>query len=467
MPRRSKRTASKKGSKDSVTPSSVPTITTQQEETHSDSGDTSTTVQQKSDAVKALLQNCFSQRVPSPSPTSSSFAPRTPPLTGSASPPFAPGTPPLTGSESPPFAPASPMPMSSNFVSETQKVKASSCGQKRGISDVYEPDEDGDDSRKGPVVETVCVGGNAASSKHHAVCVIIPYRKSARDGVEREMQLQVWQDTILPQLENEVEKEGHRRGLSTSVHLFITEQTNSSQTRFNRGALLNIGFLAAEAIMKKIEAAVPMTMTWNPVLHDVDLVPSRRLMREYLFTHSGYCHLASTWKKYSYPTFLGGVLTMDPATFKAINGFPCSLFGWGGEDDALQMRLTMSGCPRHDLQLTDTHIMDMQEETGEAHASSIPSEVCLNKKDILRSQSSTWLSDGLSTTAFQPAAKPHLTYDAEGQLESVRLVSTLALWPRRIFGPACAVNWTAQLDTQTGSLCLSPDLVDEPVDSLR
>lgn len=44
-----------------------------------------------------------------------------------------------------------------------------------------------------------------------------------------------------------------------------------------------------------------------------------------------------------YPKYFGGVSAMKPAHYIQINGFSNRFFGWGGEDDDVQKRITQVG----------------------------------------------------------------------------------------------------------------------------
>merc|ERR1712194_138277 len=98
--------------------------------------------------------------------------------------------------------------------------------------------------------------------------------------------------------------------------------------KFNRGQLLNIGYRLAE------EALPGLT---SYITHDVDLLPSMEMQEVYANTPpEGHAvHLASVWQKYSYATFIGGVLAFRPRDFERVNGYPNNYWGWGLEDDQL------------------------------------------------------------------------------------------------------------------------------------
>ena len=54
--------------------------------------------------------------------------------------------------------------------------------------------------------------------------------------------------------------------------------------------------------------------------------------------------LVPVWlRKYSYKSFLGGVLSFRPKDFERINGYPNDYWGWGLEDDQLGLRMAHNG----------------------------------------------------------------------------------------------------------------------------
>jgi DNA-directed RNA polymerase subunit E'/Rpb7 len=113
-----------------------------------------------------------------------------------------------------------------------------------------------------------------------------------------------------------------------TVDVYLIDQNNSE--KFNRGLLLNIGFyLAAKTHYDRY------------IFHDVDSYPDDELFPQYFQFLEDSVHFASPFLgyKYNYPDFLGGVEGFTEADYLAINGFPNTFFGWGGEDDALYNRV--------------------------------------------------------------------------------------------------------------------------------
>ena len=108
--------------------------------------------------------------------------------------------------------------------------------------------------------------------------------------------------------------------------IFISEQSNDNR-KFNRGQLLNLGFLAAEKEGFN-----------NFIFHDVDLLPSDDLLPYYFYNTELPLHIGNLGKKYSFFTFFGGITGFPLKLLHKINGFPNQLWGWGGEDDIIYNR---------------------------------------------------------------------------------------------------------------------------------
>mmetsp|Transcript_16519 Transcript_16519/g.45790 ORF Transcript_16519/g.45790 Transcript_16519/m.45790 type:complete len:373 (-) Transcript_16519:23-1141(-) len=172
-----------------------------------------------------------------------------------------------------------------------------------------------------------------------AVAVVVPFREQL-PLQSRQAQL----ERFLPHMEAFL---GSIPGCRSVI--IVVEQTQDGR-KFNRGQLLNIGFVLAK------EALPGLT---SFITHDVDLLPSSDMRPVYASPppEGSAVHLAAVWTKYSYATFIGGVLAFTPEDFERTNGYPNNYWGWGLEDD--QMALRMSHCRVKTLRVRRGHYEDL------------------------------------------------------------------------------------------------------------
>ena len=110
-------------------------------------------------------------------------------------------------------------------------------------------------------------------------------------------------------------------------HIFVIHETDT--LRFNRAALLNIGFMY---IRDKFDYIA---------LHDVDLLPLNPKL-SYGYPQKGVFQVA---EKSLHPfmrnteVFLGAITIFSNEVFEAVNGMCPSFWGWGGEDRELHYQL--------------------------------------------------------------------------------------------------------------------------------
>ena len=138
---------------------------------------------------------------------------------------------------------------------------------------------------------------------------------------------------------------------------------------FNRGALLNIGYVHARE-----------RGAHRVILHDCDLVPDDTLLSMYReHWPSPVIHFGARFRRYNNSArYFGGVHGFCGGSFP---GYPNHFWGWGGEDDALRTRVTES------LSARRGEYLDLE---GYTHARDklntlLPKDKCNNRWELLRS----------------------------------------------------------------------------------
>lgn len=113
--------------------------------------------------------------------------------------------------------------------------------------------------------------------------------------------------------------------------IIIVEQT--TEKKFNRGKLINIGFTLADDIGGCF------------ALHDVDMLP----IEANYYPTPVPTHMATEAEQFGwklpYPGYFGGVTLFPGYHFKMVNGFGNEYWGWGAEDDDLRERCRLMNIP--------------------------------------------------------------------------------------------------------------------------
>jgi DNA-directed RNA polymerase II subunit RPB2 len=156
-------------------------------------------------------------------------------------------------------------------------------------------------------------------SKQNKTIIIVPYRDDGNQNRSEQLK------QFLNHYKN--------------IPILIVEQSKDDK-KFNRGALLNIGY-------DFCTQQLPSITTF--VIHDVDILMSQDVIQKYYVDdEKGLMHLGSLIKSEKYNDskfFLGRVIRFSKEVYKKINGFPNTFYGWGGEDDALVYRISMNSIP--------------------------------------------------------------------------------------------------------------------------
>ena len=143
--------------------------------------------------------------------------------------------------------------------------------------------------------------------------IIVPYR-------DREAQ----KDIFIPHMKAFLEKK------AIPYKIIICEQSDDGRP-FNRGAIINIGFLESRCILENINNDITYCF------HDVDTIPVKDTCIYELADRNSVYH------PYGVDTSLGGIIFLTSEAIAASNGFPNNYWGWGLEDVCLMARLQVCG----------------------------------------------------------------------------------------------------------------------------
>ena len=171
-------------------------------------------------------------------------------------------------------------------------------------------------------------------SNRSRVLIIVPYRN-------RSEQLAIF----VPELNRFLSKQ------DLSYELVVVE--HSGTAKFNKGSLVNIGFLEAEDMHHNKVQGKDTAYFDCVVVHDIDLIPT-------VYANSYDClqtpdigawMLSTAIEKYNWslPSVgaVGGVGITTRTVFMKANGWSNRYFGWGGEDNDFFTRLHAINNPMH------------------------------------------------------------------------------------------------------------------------
>ncbi|XP_033761962.1 beta-1,4-galactosyltransferase 3-like [Pecten maximus] len=205
------------------------------------------------------------------------------------------------------------------------------------------------------------------------VAIIIPYRN-------RLHHLKIMLNRIHPLLWKQ----------NIDYQVFLVEQAGND--RFNRGKLMNVGFYEAMKI-GNFDCFV---------FHDVDLLPENDKNLYMCDDHLRQLSSAIDETRYHvmYFNYAGGVIAMKADSFKKINGYPNSYWGWGNEDDDISARTQEAGLlitrpPEHiGMFKMVRHVKETRSENG---------------YDGFLGWRGRWMHDGLTNPITMNYTVKHLT----------------------------------------------------------
>lgn len=148
---------------------------------------------------------------------------------------------------------------------------------------------------------------------------IIPYRANK----EQEFRKQELQDLLI-NIDNVQKKNNHLTIIS-----YIIEQNNSSK-KFNRGKLLNIGFLEYIKLNKEFRESIIIHCNTDYRIPEESLPEVFNSVPDSIIDIHGYPE-----------DTLGGFVLFSHQNYVKCNGFPNDFYGWGGEDWAIWKRIKL------------------------------------------------------------------------------------------------------------------------------
>jgi len=179
-----------------------------------------------------------------------------------------------------------------------------------------------------------------------------------------------------------------------NIPILIVTQSDDGYG-FNRGKLLNIGYhFTISHMKKKIDTFI---------FHDVDLLFPVDFVNAYYGTNTGgeIVHFGKNVEDYyNYDDFLGGVIQFSKNAFQNINGFPNHIYGWGGEDDALKVRIASN---KITVKRPDVPKMKVKMEfgPGEKETREIPELIAKYKNEDLLVDESIWKMNGVNSLLYK------------------------------------------------------------------
>lgn len=219
-------------------------------------------------------------------------------------------------------------------------------------------------------------------SNNSKIAIIVPYR-DLNPAQQRAEHLKQFIAYMGPFMKKAISQFSN----NSSFHIFIVEQ--SPEHKFNRGALLNLGFIEASKQGYNVF-----------IFHDVDLLPGESLLPYYVKTPEIPIHIARCWDRYKGEEYLGGIISISGKNFTQLNGYPNNYWGWGGEDDELRRRvndinLQIENPKEENCEITDLEEMNLQQKLQLLKENQDWKN--MKKIELKEEHSKTWQTNGINS----------------------------------------------------------------------
>ena len=209
----------------------------------------------------------------------------------------------------------------------------------------------------------------------HRVAIVVPYKN-------RFEQLNIFLYHMHPFLQTQ----------QLDYQIFVVEQANDEL--FNKGVLMNACFKEILNLFSKRDR--PFQYPFDCVIfHDVDLLPEDgRIMYSCPFFKAR--HLSVAIDKFNYKMFyyklIGGVLNFKTSHFLHVNGYSNEYWGWGGEDDDMETRLTHSqiGYERPNINIAHYKMLK--------HSGSVKNP---KRRQLLKKAATRYMYDGINNVKYK------------------------------------------------------------------
>ena len=208
------------------------------------------------------------------------------------------------------------------------------------------------------------------------LCILVPFRDRFTELLE-----------FAPYIKKFLNRQG------VSHEIIVINQVD--KWRFNRGSLINVGFL-------EMRKSCPFIC-----IHDVDLLPLNPEI-SYL-PDSTPMHLTPPYLHpiYHYhKTYAGGILILKRKEFEEVNGFSNRYWGWGLEDDEFAVRLKNAGLIMKQTGNLSTGTLHTFHHIHDKVVRKRDNVKCFNQKEITRRRDRV---TGMHTLVYNVTSKVRIS----------------------------------------------------------